>query len=367
MKTISFEKSLELKNVCYIDVRSESEYADGTIEGALSIPIFSDEERAMLGTMYKQVGKKDAKEKGLAVASVKLFSFYEKVRDLQRQYGHIVIFCWRGGMRSKAFTTVMDLMQLNVYQLEGGYKAYRQHVLNCFEEWREDGQLQFLPLHGNTGSGKTDLLDAMEENYPVLNLERLANHRGSVFGDIGLGQQPSQKTFEARLFAKILELKDQPIFVEAENPKIGKRINPHFVMEGIKKGTHIQVDCDTQARVGRLMKEYLQTDHDEEHRDIFKALGHIKEYMPRNVYEEIYNAVEKDDLALAAEKLLVDYYDPRYSQWKKKYDNFKYTVDTTNLDTAMEQIEKIYRDFVPYTEEVSEEELLAEAALAKEN
>lgn len=365
MKTITFEKSLNLKNVVYVDVRSEKEFEDGTIHGAINIPVFNNEERALVGTMYKQVGKNDAKEKGLEIASAKLSDFYKRYQEIQRQYGHIIIFCARGGMRSKSIATVMDLMQLNVYQLEGGYKLYRQHVLSSFEAWREKGILQFLPLHGNTGSGKTDLLDVMDEkDFPVLNLERLANHRGSVFGDIGLGQQPSQKTFEANLYEKILELKDGPIFVEAENTKIGKRTVPHFVMEGIREGIHIMVSCDTSERVKRLMKEYCQTDHDDQHTDILRALNHIKQFMSNATYTEIKDAVEKDDLALAAEKLLIDYYDPRYVQWKKKYKNFKYKVDTTDLDQALMQIKAVYKDFVPIVEDDVAE---SEAALTAED
>ncbi|WP_105614411.1 tRNA 2-selenouridine(34) synthase MnmH [Vallitalea okinawensis] len=342
MKTITYDDSLNLKDVLYVDVRSEGEFQEGTITDAKHLPLYDNEERAYLGHTYKNIGKQTAKEKGLEIAATKLSHLYKQLKDLSKDYNHIVIFCWRGGMRSRSVTAVMDVMQLNVYQLEGGYKAYRQHVLQQFDQWREK-PLHFVALHGNTGSGKTLLLEKLEKlDLPVLNLEKLANHRGSVFGDIGLGQQPSQKTFEADLFSLTSDLENSPIFVEAENPKIGKRMLPQFIVEGIKEGIHIHINCDLDIRIQRLVHEYTQTDHDDNHADIYKALGHIQPFMSRKDYDAIKTAIDEDDLHTAAKHLLDLYYDPRYNQWRKLYDTFHYEVDTTDLDNAAEKFKEIY-------------------------
>lgn len=344
MKTITYEKSLELNNVLYIDVRSEGEYKDGTIRGALSIPVFNNEERAHLGHTYKNIGKRTAKEEGLEIASPKLPMFYKKVRELSKDYNHIVIFCARGGMRSRSIATVLDLMQLNVYQLEGGYKFYRQYVLKRFDEW-DKNRLQFIALHGNTGCGKTELLiELKNKGLPVIDLEKLANHRGSVFGSIGLGEQPSQKTFEAELLYELEQLQYGPIFVEAENPKIGKRMLPFCVVNGIKDGTHVLIECDQEERVKRLVKDYATATDGKKVKDnsvLLNALNYIKSFMSNNTYNAIKEAMETYDLETAAALLLEHYYDPRYNQWKKKYGTFDYEVNTSQMDDCIPEFFKM--------------------------
>lgn len=337
MNKITYQESLKLKNVLYVDVRTEKEFADGTIKGAYNLPIFNNEERAEIGYTYKHIGKKTAKEQGLEVASPKLPEFYRVLRKLSKDYNHIVIFCARGGMRSGSIATVMKLMQLNVYQMDGGYKAYRNYVLDRFEDFNKN-KLHFIALHGNTGCGKTDLLrDLHDLDFPVLDLEGLANHRGSVFGAIGLGEQPSQKVFEDELFHELLRLKDGPILVEAENPKIGKRLLPACVIDGITEGVHVLIECSDEERIKRLVKDYSSKMDDVllNKDELLHALSYIKPYMPTVHFDAIYKAIDEKNLEEAASLLLVHYYDPRYNQWKKKYGTFDYTIDTTDMEKCI--------------------------------
>ena len=145
----------------FIDLRSPSEYMEGTIPGAINVPLFNDDERAEIGTIYKQRSPEESKKSGIEIVSKKLPDIYEKIVDLDTTYKHLVFFCARGGMRSNSIVSFFEALGINAMQLEGGYKAYRHHILESLPKLV--GKISFIVLYGNTGVGKTNILDMLKE------------------------------------------------------------------------------------------------------------------------------------------------------------------------------------------------------------
>ncbi len=205
LKQISADDALDLKDCIFIDVRSPKEYSEATIPNSINIPILTDEERELVGTVHKNDSKAEAKILGLRFASSKLEDLYRKILDLNNRYKNIVIFCWRGGMRSTSVCNVLNIMNLNtVFQLEGGYKSYRKTVHNFIEN--NISRFTFVVLHGLTGVGKTIILKELEKmEVPIIDLEMLANNAGSVFGNILYSSlTPSQKRLRIKIIYKII-------------------------------------------------------------------------------------------------------------------------------------------------------------------
>lgn len=320
-----------------IDVRSPSEYALSTIPGSINIPLFDDQERAEIGTLYKQVGVEAAKERGLEVVSAKLPAFIKQFAEIE---GKKAVFCWRGGMRSKTTATLLSLMNIHAYRLSGGYRAYRQWVVAMLED------MPFTPpfyvIHGNTGNGKTILLRKLKEKgYPVLDLEEMAGHRGSVFGGIGLNTH-NQKTFDALLLEEMLQYKDAPfVLLEAESKRIGKVVIPDLVMDKKEQGTHIRIELPMEARVQTILEDYRPEEHPEA---CIQAFRKIESRIHRPIAAEIGECLQEGQYARAVELLLVYYYDPRYSYTEEQYENAEFTtIQAGSVDEAMEAIEELLR------------------------
>ena len=344
MNTISIDKCLNMDRIIFIDVRTPNEYNEGSIPGAINIPIFSNEERAYIGNTYVNINKITAKEEGFEIASHKLPDIHKRIKQVAKGYSKIIIFCWRGGLRSKSIATIMSLMSLPAYQLEGGYKAYRTFVLKEFEK-RSEIPSPYIVLHGYTGCGKTLLLKALEKKgMPVLDLEGLANHRGSAFGGVGLGIQPPQKVFEANIYEKTSTFKDSLVFVEAESTKIGRRIVPAFAINHIKTGIHVLVNLDKEVRIKRLLDDYMDNNCSVEYNlsYIENSLESIKPYMSKNDFNLMKDYLGNDNLFDFVGLLLDNYYDPMYKKWKKYYGTFEYEIDSSNIDKAVDELIEIY-------------------------
>ena len=189
--TIDLDQALAAreKGALLVDVRTPAEFAEATIPGAINVPIFSNDERAEVGTLYTQVGKVQARTRGVELVAPKIPALLAAVREAHTQRtGPVIVFCWRGGMRSRALTAFLELAGTPARQLLGGHKAFRRLVLDDLEAgiWG-----RVLVLRGMTGVGKTVMLTRLTaEGYPVIDLEGLANHRGSAFGGLGLPDQP---------------------------------------------------------------------------------------------------------------------------------------------------------------------------------
>ncbi|HZX20778.1 MAG TPA: tRNA 2-selenouridine(34) synthase MnmH, partial [Clostridia bacterium] len=198
---VTVEKAINMEDKIFIDVRSPSEFIRGSIPGAINIPILDNDERADVSTIYTNKSHEEAKARGIQYASSKLSSIYNRVSMLAKRHKNIILFCWRGGLRSDALSSFLGTLGVNIYQLEGGYKKYRRYVIEYFDENKFEHK--FIVLHGYTGVGKTEILTQLKTlNIPVLDLEHLAKNSGSVFGNIAYqNEKPvTQKTFEALLF-----------------------------------------------------------------------------------------------------------------------------------------------------------------------
>ncbi|WP_127016040.1 tRNA 2-selenouridine(34) synthase MnmH [Anoxybacter fermentans] len=351
MKDIKVEEALKLKNPIFIDVRSPGEFAEGTIPGAVNIPLFSDEERAEIGTIYKNIGPKKAREQGLEYVSPKLPDLVKTIEKAAAD-GIPIIFCWRGGERSKSIGTILDLMKLPVYRLEGGYKAYRRYILDQFANYHFPPQA--VVLHGYTGVGKTEILHRLAEiGHPVLDLEGLAGHRGSVFGSIGIKNVRNQKHFDALLYNRLEELKDESyILMEAESKRIGRVHMPDFLVEKKKNGIPILITASLEVRVERIIEEYVTEKINKEFLDLcYSSLKAIEKRLIKRIgkagFVELEEALFKGDLKFVVRVLLTEYYDPLYKYSQDKYDQFVLVVDADDLQKAVNEIDKFLKEKYP--------------------
>ncbi|MBS4096779.1 MAG: tRNA 2-selenouridine(34) synthase MnmH, partial [Sulfuricella sp.] len=239
-----------------IDARSPSEFAEDHLPGAINLPVLNDEERARVGTLHKQESPFAARKLGAALVSRSIASHLQThFADKPRHYRPLV-YCWRGGNRSGSLTTVLRAVGWQAHQLEGGYKAYRRHVIDSLEHLPE--RLAFRVVCGPTGVGKSRFLRALAQSgAQVLDLEALAAHMGSVLGADPLRPQPNQKYFETQIW-NLLRTFDpaRPVFVESESKRIGKLQTPENLLTRMRMASCINLNADLPVRVALLKEEY---------------------------------------------------------------------------------------------------------------
>ena len=337
---ISVDELIDLKDkneLTVIDVRSPSEYKDATIPGSLNIPFFNDEERAEVGTLYKQVSAQVAKERGLEIISVKLPGFIKKFSEIE---GKKAVFCWRGGMRSRTSATVLSLMGIKALRLDGGYRNYRNWVVDKLEtlEWKPEAYV----LNGFTGTGKTTILHRLrEEGYPIIDFEGMANHRGSVFGQIGL-EPNNQKKFDSLLFESIRNVQQLPyVLLEGESKRIGKVIIPDSVLEKKEQGIQVFIDLPLEERVLHILEDYQPWDHEQE---CLEAFMRIKRRIHTPIAAQIENDLKSGNYSSAVGLLLEYYYDPMYKHTAEHFpEDRKITIKAKNVDEAIDIIRERLR------------------------
>jgi len=242
----------------FIDVRSPDEFADATIPGAVNVPILNNAERAEIGTLYKQEGTHVARMRGIDIVSPKIPQLIRQISELRTKNRRpIVVFCWRGGLRSRAMTAFLQLAGFPAFQLRGGHKEFRRHVVDFFEHgtWG-----RMLVLRGLTGVGKTRILQHLaSQNQPVIDLEGLANHRGSTFGGVGLGKQPGQKKFEALLWEQLHQIPaDGWALTEGESRHIGKLLLPMRFFQSLQTETTLWVETSLENRI-KIIAKYFKS------------------------------------------------------------------------------------------------------------
>ncbi|MBI9071148.1 MAG: tRNA 2-selenouridine(34) synthase MnmH [Melioribacteraceae bacterium] len=253
---IKIEEALSL-NLPIIDVRSPGEFEKGHIPSAVNIPLFSNDERAHIGTVYKQESKEKAVELGYKYVNPKLDHYIKSSLKIAPD-GKVIVHCWRGGMRSLAFARhLSDNGFSDVKQVIGGYKSYRNLVLENLSI-----PVNLKVLGGYTGSGKTYILDQLKElGHQILDLEGLANHKGSVFGGIGQLEQPSWEQFENNLHKELISLNlNKPIWVEDESHKIGRILIPIQFFEQMRNAKLYFIDIPKEERAKHLVTGYANCD-----------------------------------------------------------------------------------------------------------
>jgi tRNA 2-selenouridine synthase len=239
-----------------VDTRSPAEFAEDHVPGAMSCPVLDNEERARIGTLYKQVSPFEAKKLGAALVSKNIaFHLENSFRENPKSWRPLV-YCWRGGKRSGAMAHVLREIGWEAKTLEGGYKAYRRYVVDAHSVLPE--KLTFKVIHGVTGSGKSRLLRALAAaGAQVLDLEDLAAHRGSLLGSLPERPQPSQKMFESLVLEKLLSFDARKeVFVEGESKKIGQLQVPEALIGRMRASECLLLQADSATRVALLMDEY---------------------------------------------------------------------------------------------------------------
>ncbi|HXF65328.1 MAG TPA: tRNA 2-selenouridine(34) synthase MnmH [Burkholderiales bacterium] len=295
-----------------IDVRSESEYSEDHIPGAINCPVLDDAERARVGTIYKQVSPFEAKKIGAALVSANIARHLERrFLDRPRDWRPLV-YCWRGGSRSGAFVTVLASIGWRAGQLDGGYQAFRRAVLADLA--RLPGRLRWRVLCGLTGTGKSRLLRALARaGGQVLDLEALAAHRGSVLGSLPGAPQPTQKMFESLLWQALTGFDpERPVYVEAESRRIGALRVPEALIGAMWAGECLAIEAPIEVRVGLLEQEYA---HFLERPEILAAqlepLAALHGRATLAKWRELALARRWDELI---PELLARHYDPAYSR-----------------------------------------------------
>ncbi|MDP2388385.1 MAG: tRNA 2-selenouridine(34) synthase MnmH [Bacteroidota bacterium] len=241
-----------------VDVRAPVEFLKGHVVNAINIPLFDNSERAEIGTLFKQQGKDNAVTRGLEIVSPKMVPFVNEVKALAKDK-KVFVYCFRGGMRSNSFAWLMNTSGLNACILNGGYKAYRNHVLNYFAIPKK-----IILLGGKTGSGKTDVLKELSKSdYSVVDIEKLANHKGSAFGGINEEKQNPQQAFENNMHQAFVECDQSKVFIlEDESQTIGFNKIPHELWQQMKKSPIIKLNIPFELRVGKLVEDYTTVNTD---------------------------------------------------------------------------------------------------------
>ena len=320
VEKISIEQLFELqKDRVIIDVRTPAEFAQGHISGAFNLPLFTDEERIVVGTIYKKQSPEKALLKGLEFTGKKMPGYIKKARKIAPDK-KLIVHCWRGGKRSGSMAWLLDLAGFDVVTIEGGYKAYRSLIHNFFEK-----PFHFKVLGGKTGTGKTEILKNMEScGSQVIDLEGLANHKGSAFGALGQLPQPFTEQFENLLFERLRTMDmSKPIWVENESRGIGKVFIPQGIWDQMRQSILYIVEIPHELRLLRSVNDY-QSDNKEELMAVFRK---IERKLGGKQCQEAIQALEKNDYNSAAEIALV-YYDKTYqfSQDRSTFSEIKQFV-----------------------------------------
>lgn len=304
-KVITAEEFLDrAKSVPVFDVRSPGEFAKGHIPGAINLPLFENKERELVGILYKNKGRQEAIRKGMEIVGPKMTALVdEAVKNSDSK--EILLHCWRGGMRSSSVAWLFEAAGLTVYLLEGGYKSYRKYI-------RENMLNKRLPivLGGLTGSGKTILIRALlGAGEPVIDLEGLANHRGSAFGGVGLKSQPSSEHFENLLYEHVCKFPGKGfVWVEDESRRIGELFIPENFHIAMRKSPVVFVKIGDEERRSILVNEYGNQPHDE----LLASIKILTKRLGGLVTKNALEALDKKDYGGVVD-LLLPYYDKLYS------------------------------------------------------
>ncbi|PLZ01241.1 tRNA 2-selenouridine(34) synthase MnmH [Burkholderia sp. WAC0059] len=295
-----------------VDVRTPLEFAEDHIPGALNAPVLGNEERVIVGTMYKQVSPFEATRVGAAMVARNIAVHLETTFADRPRNWRPLIYCWRGGKRSGSMATWFNLIGWRARQLDGGYKHYRRRVLEELDAL--PARLRYIVLTGHTGSGKTRLLKALAEaGAQTLDLEALAAHRGSLLGALPDSAQPSQKAFDTALVHALRQFDpDKPVFVEAESRRIGAITLPAVLLGGLHGGFCVQVETARDDRIELLLQDY---GHLFKRADAFKS--QLSKLIPLHGHARVqrwYDFLDGGQGRALFEELVDLHYDPAYAR-----------------------------------------------------
>lgn len=358
---IDIEQFLELARIHpVIDVRSPGEYTHAHLPGAHSMPLFSDEERKVVGTTYKQISREAAIKTGLDYFGPKMRPMVEQVEAILKNSPYavasagkpgsqlptpdsilpshssrtILVYCWRGGMRSGAVSWLLDMYGFSVYTLTGGYKRFRNHVLNSFTE-----PYRFNILSGFTGSGKTELLKTLKEKgEQVIDLEDLAKHKGSAFGNIGMPEQPTQEMFENLLYMELAAQANdsrqmiqgsKPIWLEDESQRIGLVNIPSALWKTMRRSPVYYLDIPFEERLKHIVPEYGVLDRER----LIGAITRISEKLGHLQAKTAISLLNEGKITESF-AILLSYYDKFYFRSLHNRENLEALLHTVKTDSV---------------------------------
>lgn len=295
-----------------IDVRSEDEFAEDHIPGAVNYPVLNNAERAEVGTIYKQVSSFDAKKIGAALVSANIARHLREQLLARPREWRPLVYCWRGGGRSGAFAHVLGQIGWRTGQLDGGYKNYRRAVIDELQTL--PSRFQWRVVCGMTGTGKSLLLRALrDQGAQVLDLEELAQHRGSVLGNLPDAPQPAQKMFESLVWHALRHFDpERPVFVESESKKVGNLRVPEKLIEAMWQSSCVVIEADMAVRVGLLKDEYAHFLGDAAL--LNTQLDCLRQLHGGTVINDWQTMARNEDWDRLTAELLVKHYDPAYTR-----------------------------------------------------
>ncbi|MBF0286606.1 MAG: tRNA 2-selenouridine(34) synthase MnmH [SAR324 cluster bacterium] len=317
-----------MQETVFVDVRTPGEFVESSIVGAINCPLFDNEERSKIGTLYKQINRETAIQLGMDLVDQRLQEFVEKFLPVKDQL--ITVYCARGGMRSVAVVRLLKTLGFRVQQLVGGFKSYRHFILKEMEQLCPQN---LIVIHGKTGVGKTRLLHKLPRS---IDLEDMAQHKSSLFGAINNCPR-SQKSFDSHLYAKICKLPlEQPIFIEGESRKIGDVFIPNTLFDAMKKGTMVLVNASLNTRIERIIQDYA-VDHADTYEEFYTVFQKLRPALSNHKVDWLCECLKKGDFPCIVETLLLDYYDPRYQHAMKNY-HYALEVSAENLQEASDTL-----------------------------
>lgn len=330
---VSIDEFLKLRATLPLaDVRSEKEFEEGHIRKAVNIPILNDEERIAVGTDYKQKGQAEAIKTGFRLVGPRFLEIINQAEQLTKGK-ELLVHCWRGGMRSANFCQILGMAKVRTIQLQGGYKVYREKALDAYKM-----PLQLNIIGGLTGSGKSEVLRALaKKGEQVLDLEKLAGHKGSVFGGLMMPPQPTTEQFQNELFEEIMALDpSKRVWVEDESIAIGKIFLPEPFWRQMSSAPVYDVSADKPARIARLVKEYGCADKVE----FLAAMESITKKLGGQHFKAAKEKLLDDDMASTIE-ILLTYYDKAYNTGLKNKESrirSRVTWDGRDADACARQL-----------------------------
>ncbi len=308
-----------------IDVRSPLEFRKGHIPGAVNIPLFSNEERHEIGIIYKKLGKMTAIEKGLGLVGPKMMILARKAKTLS-DMAERRVYCWRGGMRSEKMAWLFELLEMKCQVLEGGYKAYRGIQATDFENIKE-----LIVLHGSTGCGKTEILMELKKmGEQIIDLEKIAIHRGSAFGEIGnLETQPTSQQFQNEVHQALFNHDQQKrIWIEGESMKIGSVNLPDALWQRMKSAKVVEIKVLGPPRIERLVREYAHLPENE----LIGGIEKISEQLGKQTSQKAIQFLKEKEFSQTA-GLLLGYYDRTYEYTRSRFrEQSIFTLNAENDD-----------------------------------
>lgn len=339
---ISIEEALNIPNPQFVDLRSPEEYALAHIPGAINLPLLENEERALVGLIYKRQSPEAAIDKGFELIAPKLPEFHRAIKDAACKR-EVILYCWRGGMRSQSLSQVLHVLDTKHCRLKGGYKSFRRYVLDYFEK---PFKKELIVLDGLTGVGKTEILQELRKmGLPAIDLEDLANNRGSVFGNVGLSGQPTQKHFEGLLFWECFKYRHFPkLVVECESQRIGNVMIPASFFAAMGKAYRVLVYDDFNNRVRRLVATYTERGHANSEEQLKNAINNLRKRIGNKKTDHLLLLLTKKDYREIVRILLKDYYDPLYHYPAQPSEKYGHNLPGYDLESTVaalkEMIEK---------------------------